>query len=101
MWIHWSLDRSEMVRSVEVDRSDSRDGPWSPIEAETRNGEDEVIAIDHSASGNRTYYYRLTATLLDGSTTTSLGFPGVASEVLAFALNLGSENPSRSPLEIQ
>jgi hypothetical protein len=64
--LQWQFQAA--VRAVSVERSESEAGPWTrpPVEMAEREGMTE--ALDRTAEPGHGYWYRLVATLADGST---------------------------------
>jgi flagellar hook capping protein FlgD len=64
--VTWGFGPTASIRSSSIERADTDQGPWSPLDAavETRNG--TSTAVDRSVATGRSTYYRLIATESDG-----------------------------------
>ena len=65
--LRWQFGEPGRVISVALERASNRDGPWMPLTLESRRTADATEALDQTASAGETYYYRLTANLIDGT----------------------------------
>jgi hypothetical protein len=63
--LHWRIQSD--VHSVSVERSGSESGPWTLPPVETTEQGDVTVALDRTAEAGHDYWYRLVATMGDGS----------------------------------
>jgi hypothetical protein len=99
--LRWEFEDDQQYRVIDLERSDSREGPFEVVEAERSAFAGAQIAIDRTAVPGHTYYYRLAATLADNSKTyfgpISAFVPG---STLSFGLSRIAPNPAAGPIGI-
>ncbi len=99
--VRWQFEDDQDFRIIDLERSDSREGPFAVVDAERSSFAGEQIAIDRSAVAGHRYYYRLAATLADNS---KAYFGPIMVQLdgatLAFGLSRIAPNPAIGPVGI-
>ena len=92
--LRWQFSDPGSFSAVTVERAQGPDGPWAAVDVERRDESGVSIALDRSAQGGSTYWYRIAATT--GATRLTFGpIQATAGEViLDFALSRPLPNPT-------
>src|SRR6185436_995884 len=93
--LRWRFSESARASNITVERADQNSSAWQTIPVTLRDDNGLTIAVDAGVVAGRTYQYRLSARLGNGSTQTFGPLLGTAGEaVTAFALSKVWPNPS-------
>jgi hypothetical protein len=65
--LRWQFGEPSRVASATLERATNRVGPWLPLTLERHRTADATEALDATAAAGEIYYYRLTASLTDGT----------------------------------
>lgn len=99
--VHLTWEFQTPTSSVVLERADSPDGPWTVPPVELRQTGEQVDALDRTVEPGRTFWYRLVATLLDG---TQAAFGPIQAHVpesiTRSGITLISPNPTASAAHI-
>jgi hypothetical protein len=68
--LRWRFGAPERVAAVALERAPAAAGPWAAVALETREESGAFVALDGAAEPGREHFYRLIATLSDGSSAT-------------------------------
>lgn len=68
--LRWNFAEPERVASTMLERASSPIGPWAPLSLENDRDVQGTGALDPTAVAGVPHYYRLTATLIDGTRAT-------------------------------
>lgn len=63
----WQFDEPDRVLGATLERAPNQVGPWMALALERRGTTAATEALDGTAAGGQTYFYRLTADLTDGT----------------------------------
>jgi hypothetical protein len=100
--LRWRFGTPERVRAVTIERAPAASGPWVVMSMEVVGEAGSALALDATAQPGREYFYRLAATLSDGSRAT---FGPVSSRtanpVRESEITLVAPNPSAGEAQIQ
>lgn len=93
--LRWRFSDAAGASNVTVERADQGSSAWRTIPVALRNEGGLTIALDAAVVSGRTYQYRLSARMGDGSTQTFGPLLGTAGEsITSFALSKVWPNPS-------
>ena len=100
--LRWKFGDAADVATVELQRSDESDGPWSSVAAELGAEGDVTVALDRTVRRGQVYYYRLWVTTDSGE---RLEFGPVratlAEPVARFAISRLAPNPTSGPVQVE
>jgi hypothetical protein len=100
--LRWRFGSPERVAAVVIERAPNPAGPWAALDARPQLEGGAFVALDDTAEPGGEYFYRLVATLSDGSRAT---FGPVSSRAGApireSAIDLVAPNPSSGAAQIQ
>ncbi len=65
--LRWQFGEPERIVSEALERAANQVGPWVPLALESHRTADAIEALDPSVVPGQNYYYRLTASLTDGT----------------------------------
>ena len=93
--VEWQLSDPSAFQSVELQRSLSETGPWSPVQQAPQVQGQVTSVLDDAAAAGQTQWYRLSGVQRDGHSFTLGLISAVAQEAItAFTLSPLSPNPS-------
>jgi subtilisin family serine protease len=98
--VRWEISRPEMFQSVQLERGDRNEGPWTSIDATRTQQGTMTLAEDHTAQLGRSYWYRLVARTASGSVATFGPVAGAAGQVQSFELSSVAPNPAFGPVRV-
>jgi hypothetical protein len=80
--LRWAFGVPGSVAAVQLQRSEAAAGPWSDVNGERRDEGEAVILLDRDVEAGREYFYRMSATMSDGSVSTFGPFAVAASSAV-------------------
>jgi hypothetical protein len=92
--LRWQFSDPGSFGAVTVERAQAQDGPWAAVVVERHDESGVSVALDRSAQGGSTYWYRIAANT--GATRVTFGpIEATAGEVIVdFALGRPLPNPT-------
>jgi len=94
----WRLARGLPAR---LERASDVEGPWDAIALESSSERDAIVALDRNAPADRTWWYRLAATIGGQDVAVAAPILVPASSVLGFELRSVAPNPGRGPFTLE
>jgi hypothetical protein len=99
--VKWALSARGVFQAMTLERADAETGPWNSVNADLRQDGELTVAVDHTARGGQSYWYRLVGTTAGGQQATFGPVQGVGGSPREFALSGAWPNPTKGTMNLE
>ena len=98
--VTWELSNASTFTAIALERGDARSGPWRAVGATPAQVGHASVVMDRAVEAGRSYWYRLSAVMSDGSHATFGPVEGVLGSALSFSLGAVTPNPTHGQMRV-